>query len=210
MRALAHKENQALVEISENILCGGNADFIRKVGIPVNEAVSVIAKEYPVSEERAIELDTRPQGHLSELAGIIGICSFVGSWFATKALDEVYAHKISPLIKRLLRNYIREPSGRMYGLTISCFNREKDVHLLIACVGSTVDEIESAEKNIGKVFGMLQASDIEAQDGDVLLAVIEAGSLNLEIQRHPNYTTTLDALKSMYPAKVPSFLDEKR
>jgi hypothetical protein len=199
-----------LIEISENMICGGNSRFFREVGIPVNEAISSLAKKYPVSDDQIIEVYSRPQAHLSELVGIIGICSFVGSWMATKVLDEVYSHKISPLIRDALRGYIKEDSSKKYAITISCLNREQNLNLLIACVGSTTVEIEAAEKFIGKAFHLVRISEIKYSDGEILLVVIEGSKIDLDIQRYPDYTTAIDALKSMYPAKIPSFLNQKR
>jgi hypothetical protein len=197
-----------VLEISDKIQFSGNSKFIREFAIPFLDEIKPIAKEYPVQGSNPFESNEEPklQAHLSEIAGIIGIMAFVASWTATKLLDEVYDIKISPLVKDKLRKYLGKSNTEpKYALTITTLNREMNVSLVIACIGSTVEEIQKSEKHIKSIFNYVQSNGFNANAGDVLLVVLDGDNLNLNIQTYSSYGEAIEILKSMYPAKLPKY-----
>ena len=140
-----------MLEISDKVQFEGNSKLIREFAIPFLDEFELVAKEYPVKGNNPFspKEEPKPQAHISEIAGIIGVVAFVATWSATKLLNEVYDLKISPIVRKKLSVYLgKTTSNQKYALTITTLNRETKISLLIACVGSTPEEIESSEKHI--------------------------------------------------------------
>ncbi len=178
---------------------------MRGLAIPIVEGIKQLSEEYPVETEYDLGPSSGPMAHgISEIAGIVGVTAFVGSWAATKALDEIYNLKLSPLIKSKYKEYSdKAKTKKKYALTIAMINQEKDICLLIACIGRTPEEIDIAESHVESVLDYVRSKDLDAKKKEVLLVVLEGEKLNLEIDAFPNYSEAINSLKHMYPAKIP-------
>lgn len=195
-----------MIQVSENIFCEGDANIIREIAIPLAEGVKSVADEYPVTEEYDFGLDARPKAHgITEIAGIVGVTTFVASWVATTVLNEVYAAKLSPLIKDNLSKYFSgKKSNRKYALTITAIDQETKACLVIACVGKNLEEIESSERHLESVLSYVRSANLNSHPKEVMLVVLESGKLDLDIKVFQNYEKAIMGLKDMYPAKLPS------
>ena len=195
-----------MIQVSENIFCAADSHVFRELAIPLTEGIKSISDEYPVTEEYVFELDSRPKAHeMSELAGIVGITTFVTSWVATTFLNEVYTTKLSPLLKEKFGEYFsNQKSKRKYALTITTINQEAKACLVIACIGKNLEEIELAEKHVESALFFVSSANLKINPKEVMLVVLEKGKLDLDIQVYSSYEQAIMGLKDMYPAKLPN------
>lgn len=72
----------------------GATSFIRAVGIPLTEALEAELPKLGIRHHRAklddiFTVDTGLKADVTGIVGIVGVLFFVGSWAATKLLDEI-------------------------------------------------------------------------------------------------------------------------
>lgn len=170
------KKIKSMIEVSDRYLVFGQKAFIKEVAIPAGEVIEDVAKEYPLANEFDIQIPHRPTAFLSELDALIGIFVCLGSWAGTKLLDEIYDAKLGPRIKKLFRPYIENRGiDKKYSIAIVARKRGTTGSILICCIGSSIEEIESSEKHIPAALALAeQLLDLSKNDS-VYLYVIENG-----------------------------------
>lgn len=198
-----------MLEVSERYLTFGRSVFLREVAIPIGKEVEEIAKEYPCVDDESLEVSHRYAAFLSGLDALVGISVFLGGWAATKLLDEVYDARLRPKIKECFWPYV-EKNGpdKKYSLAILARKRGGGA-VLICCIGSSVEEIESSERHIPAALTLAQELLNSSTDNSVYLYVIEGGRINLEPGVFENHELALEGLKRMYPATLPKHINPK-
>ncbi|CAM3938025.1 hypothetical protein [Ectopseudomonas alcaliphila] len=193
-----------MIEISERYLAFGQNIFVKEVAIPVGEVIEEVAKEYPCADDVDLRIVSRPTAFLSGLDALIGISVFLGGWAGTKFLDEIYDAKLGPKIKEYFRPYIeRRGVDKKYSLAILARKRGVGGSVLICCIGSSIEEIESSERHIPAALTMTNELLDSSKGNSVYLYVIEGGKFNLEPEVFESHQMALEGLKRMYPAKLP-------
>ncbi|MDF2176869.1 hypothetical protein P2G88_01210 [Aliiglaciecola sp. CAU 1673] len=196
-----------MIEVSERYLVFGKNSFLKEVAIPVGDLIGEIAKEYPCTNDSTIAINLRPTAFLTGLDALIGIAVFLGGWASTKFLDEIYAAKLGPAIKGYLLPYV-EKSGIDKKYSISILARKNGARgaVLICCVGSSIEEIESSERHIPAALSIAEELLNYSLDDFVYLYVIEKGKVNLEPVAFDGYESAIEGLKKMYPARLPNHI----
>src|SRR5690348_4773543 len=95
--------------VSKNLFAFGSAHFLREVVVPLSAEVEGIAKQYPTDPEDAAwdpKLPVNPQADIALVAGLVVVVTFVGSWGAKKALDEIY-EKLGPPLRRAIGIFLQ-------------------------------------------------------------------------------------------------------
>lgn len=193
--------------MSERYLAFGQNIFVKEVAIPVGEVIEEVAKEYPCADAVDLNIISRPTAFLSGLDALIGISVFLGGWAGTKFLDEIYDAKLGPAIKGYFRPYIENRgSDKKYSLAILARKKKAMGSVLICCVGSSIEEIESSERHIPAALGVAGELLDSSKDNSVYLYVIESGKVNLEPRVFKSHEEALEGLKKMYPAKLPKYI----
>src|SRR5690554_817107 len=180
---------------------------MKEVAIPVGEVIEEVAKEYPCANDLDLRIDPRPKAFLSGLDALIGVAIFLGGWAGTKFLDEIYEAKLGPTIKKYFRPYI-EARGvdKKYSLAILARKRGVGGSVLICCIGSSIEEIESSERHIPVALAIAKELLDSSSENSVYLYVIESGKVNLEPRVYESHQMALEGLKRMYPAKLPKHI----
>jgi len=176
-------EDQEVVSVSTSVLLMGQGHFIREVAAPLSEALEEIALEHPTSQE---EQEWRPrfltgyQASLTELSGLAGVVLFIGSWAATKALDELYDRTLKPTINKVLGDFFgHRDSDKKYGATLVINNLQEKVSILVVIVGRDIQEIETGERQVSSVIACaLETARLVAKPETVHLYLIESGQVN--------------------------------
>ena len=196
-----------MIEVSERYLAVGQITFMKEVAIPVGEVIEEVAKEYPCANDLDLRIDPRPKAFLSGLDALIGVAIFLGGWAGTKFLDEIYEAKLGPTIKKYFRPYI-EARGvdKKYSLAILARKRGVGGSVLICCIGSSIEEIESSERHIPVALAIAKELLDSSSENSVYLYVIESGKVNLEPRVYESHQMALEGLKRMYPAKLPKHI----
>jgi hypothetical protein len=196
-----------VIEVSERYLAFGQNIFVKEVAIPVGEVIEEVAKEYPCADDVDLRIAPRPTAFLSGLDALIGISLFLGSWAGTKFLDEIYDAKLGPKIKKYFRPYIeKRGTDKKYSIAILVRKRVAGGSVLICCIGSTIEEIESSERHIPAVLTIAKELLDSSKENSVYLYVIEGGKVNLEPGVFDSHEMALEGLKRMYPAKLPKHI----
>lgn len=196
-----------MLEVSERYLAFGQKIFVKEVAIPVAEVIEEIAKEYPCTDDLDLKITPRPTACLTGLDALIGISVFVGGWVGTKFLDEIYDAKLGPVIKGYLRPYIeKRGTDKKYSLAILARKKSARDSVLICCVGSSIEEIESSERHIPAALNIAEELLNSSSGNSVYLYVIENGKVNLEPELFDSYERAMEGLKKMYPAKLPKHI----
>ena len=148
--ALAVIMGKNLFEVSEKLLSMGGSRFFKEVAIPITSEIRLIAEEHPTSQDQA-SFSGKPQAVSADLAGLIGVITFVSSWAVIKLLDEVYEIKIRPIIKDKIAKYIAtNDSAKDYAISIAITNKSTLNTVFIVSIGKNSKEIDSnyqVEKN---------------------------------------------------------------
>lgn len=196
-----------MIEVSERYLVFGQNVFVKEVAIPIGEVIEEVAKEYPCTDDAALRISPRHTAFISGLDALIGISVFLGGWVATKFLDEIYDAKLGPKIKEYLWPYIeRHGSDKKYSLAILARKRGAGGSVLICCIGSSIEEIESSERHIPAALTIANELLDTSTGNSVYLYVIESGKVNLEPEVFESHELALEGLKKMYPAKPPKYI----
>jgi hypothetical protein len=197
--------------VSENLISFGPSHFLRAVVIPLANDIEGIAKDHPVRGDDAVwspGLSGKPQAGMTLLAGFVGVVAFVGSWAAKKALDELYIHKLSPLIRTALSAYLQSSTtGKKYAVSLLVNNSAARISILIAAVGSSIEEIEISETLIGPVLsGAVRRASQSAGPNQVHLYTIENGYANVDPFVFSDISGAMSYLSGMSAAKHPRLL----
>lgn len=176
-----------------------------EVAIPSGQVIEEVARKYPCTNEIQIKITPRPTAFLSGLDALIGISIFLAGWAGNKFLDEIYDAKLGPEIKKHLKPYIEKRGpNKKYSLAILARNKESKSSALICCIGTSIDEIESSERHIPAVIEIAKKYLTHSSDSSVYLFVIDNGKVNLEPEVYESHEKSLEGLKRMYPAKIPT------
>jgi hypothetical protein len=190
---------------SEKLLLIGDAHFIRKVLLPLNEAFDELIKTHPASPDEEAwgpEIPPRLYGSASVLSGFAGIILFIGAWSAKKALDELYEATIKRKFHRVLEDFFQSDcSEKKYGISLLINKVPERISIVVATIGRDIDEIDLGQRQVGSVIA--RAIDVAsriAEPNTVHLYLIEGGAVN----DHPwIYSTLAEAvghMKGMSPA----------
>lgn len=199
-----------MIEVSERYLAFGQNIFMREVAIPAGEVIEKVAKEYPCVDDVDLNITPRPTAFLSGLDALIGIIIFIGGWAGNKFLDEIYDAKLGPVIKGYFQSYIeRRGIDKKYSLAILTRKKGSSGAVLICCIGSSVEEIESSERHIPAALSVADELLGSSKYNFVYLYVIENGKIGLEPEVFESYEKALDGLKRMYPAKLPKYIKSR-
>jgi len=196
-----------VIEVSERYLAFGQNIFVKEVAIPVGEVIEEVAKEYPCADDVDLRIAPRPIAFLSGLDALIGISVFLGGWAGTKFLDEIYDAKLGPKIKKYFQPYIeKRGADKKYSIAILARKRGTGGSVLICCIGSSIEEIESSERHIPATLTIAKELLDSSKENSVYLYVIESGKVNLEPGVFDSHEMALEGLKRMYPAKLPKHI----
>lgn len=143
-------ESTDTTDCTYTTLVGGDAAFIRAVGIPLVEALDATIPADGICRDEsepddALAINDRPRNDVVAIAGIVGVVLYFGSCITKKILDDIYAVKIQPKVKEILGQADNRLSGansrkkKMYQFGIRY--AEQRVFVLIGVVGETFDEV---------------------------------------------------------------------
>jgi hypothetical protein len=197
----AHRD----VSVSENLLLIGQAHFVRKVAIPLHEALEDLARAYPASPEEEAWEPELPHGlyaSFTALSGLAGIVLFIGGWGAKKALDELYDSTIKTKVRKALGGFFQsDSSGKTYGVSLLINKLPERISIVVATVGKDMGEIELGQRQVSSVIAraMDVASKIAAPN-TVHLYLIEAGTVNDHPWIYSSLTEAMRHMSRMSPA----------
>jgi len=199
------------VTVSESLISFGPSHFLRGVVIPLAEDVERIAKDHPVEGDDAEwspGLSGNPQAGFTLLSGVVCVVAFIGSWAAKKALDELYTHKIGPLLRNALSAYFHShATGKKYAVSLLVKNSSARTSIVIAAIGSSIEEIERSESLISSVLASaLQRASQSGGASQVHLYTVEDGRSNIDPLVFADISGVMGHLSSMSSAKHPKLL----
>jgi hypothetical protein len=203
-QALAAMENS--IAISGYVIAIGNSHFFREVAIPISDQVEKISNEHPPATEDAgwdPDLDPIPKADATILSGVVCITVFVAGWASKKALDEIYAAKIGPLLKAAISTVLTgDPGTKKYGISLLINKTPERTSIIIASVGSSIPEIELCEKQVISVAtsAMQKAAQLSVP-GQAHLYIIEDGKSNEHPWVYPDISSAMQHLQHMAPAR---------
>jgi hypothetical protein len=95
-------------QLSYAILSSGNSKIFRAISIPLASNIETMAddaglKHRPLPDNGVFTINSNPRAICTEGAAAVGILLFVGSWFASKILDEIYEIKLKPIIRKVIQ-----------------------------------------------------------------------------------------------------------
>lgn len=177
-------------EIGYSVLSSGNAQFLRALPIPLAADMEVIAddsglKYTPVPEDDVFVVDTRPKAIGAESAAAVGILLFVGSWLASKVLDEIYDIKLKPIIRNLIHKadeiVIFGSKKRGLSFLIGIYHQDKQKLVLVALKCREKEDLIGNLELIRNVhLAARQNVDQPKYGAPLHLYIIESGEVNVE------------------------------
>jgi hypothetical protein len=199
------------VSVSENILAFGSSHFYREVVVPLADHIEALARQYPVvsgDEDWRFYVRSSPQASGIEVAGFVGVISFVGIWAAEKALEELYNQKLGPLLRSKIGVCFKsDKSQKRYGVSLVINKSPVRTSIVIVCVDRSLSEIERSERQMGSVISMaLREGSNSKSSGEVHLYIIEGGDANQHPWVYPDISGALQHLRGMSPVKPPRFV----
>jgi len=182
-------------EIGYSILSSGNARFLRALPIPLASNLASIAEDSGLKyrqlpDDMVFAVDSRPKALGFEAAAAVGILLFVGSWFASKILDEIYDIKLKPIIRNVIQkaDEIIIFGTRKRPLSFVVGINHQDIEKLVIVVLKTNEKGELLDKleMIKNVHATARLNLEQAKyELPLLLYIIQDGRVNLEpIQLH--------------------------
>jgi hypothetical protein len=185
MAAETHKANSC----TYTTLVSGDSEFVKTVGIPLAEALESELSPSGI-HQNVDEVDQRVglrkpiQIQNSFLiGGIVGVLLFVVARMGGKVVDEIYAVKIQPIIKRVLGASDRKlgnanvRSRKLFQLGV-WYARER-VLVMVVVFGRSFEEILSHHDLLATVHANALAwIDANGRCKSVHLYVVEAGQVN--------------------------------
>ena len=144
------------ISISTTFRVVGPASFIRKVGIPLYDEIDQVAESFEPYDGRFgqdIDAQARPHAEFLTIGGLATIGIFIGGWAAEKALDKAYTAILRPRIEKVFGDFFATSStGKLYGVSLLIADKSKNFKILIASIGSNIDELTAADKLVPQVI----------------------------------------------------------
>jgi len=197
--------------LSEDVLALGPSSFLRDVVVPFSSEIEALARLQPASTTDApkLEVHANPRAGILTLSGLVGAVAFVGGWGAKKALDELYEQKLRPILGRAVHASFGSPyaTGKMYGVSLLITKVPERISILVAAVGTSVEEVSLSEKQIKPVATVaIERARQFAAAGEVHLYIIENGGSNTHPWVYRDLSAALQHLNGMTPVKAPKLL----
>ena len=177
-------------EIGYSVLSSGNAQFLRALPIPLAEDLEVIAQDSglkytPIPEDKVFVVDARSKAIGAESAAAVGILLFVGSWLASKVLDEIYDIKLKPIIRNLIHKadeiVIFGSKKRALSFLIAIYHQDKQKLVLVALKCREKEDLVGNLELIRNVhMAARQNVDQPKYRAPLHLYIIESGEVNVE------------------------------
>lgn len=203
-------KSELRLALSDKVMAIGGAAFIRETAVPVADEMDLLSQDYPCNQDD-IDMDEAfsgsPQAGLGEISGLVGVSAFLGSWAATKLLDELFDLRIGPLLRSAIKRAFESGAkDQMYALSLAVHNAESRTVVLIVAAGKSMDELECSEGMVRPTlsFAIQQAAALNTEGVHVYL--IENGRTELKPSIVPTLASALHALKRMKPASMPKFI----
>lgn len=178
------------IGVGYTVLASGNAQFLRALPVPLASEMELIAKDSglsygPVPEDDVFVLDTRPKAIGAETAAAVGILLFVGSWLASKILDEIYDIKLKPIIRNLIHKadeiVIFGSKKRALSFVIGIYHQDKQKLVLVALKGVEKESFINKFEMIKHVHVVARQNlEQHKYEAPLHLYVIEDGGVNVE------------------------------
>lgn len=172
------------------VLSSGNARFLRALPIPLASDMELIAKDaglryMPVPDDDIFAIDARPKAIGVETAATVGILLFVGSWLASRILDEIYDIKLKPIIRNLIQKadeiVIFGSKKRALSFVIGIYHEDKQKLVLVALKSAEKEGFLSKLEMIKNVHAVARQNVKQRKyDAPLHLYVIEDGAVNVE------------------------------
>ncbi|SEQ34440.1 hypothetical protein SAMN04488038_105294 [Solimonas aquatica] len=205
------KSNQ--ISVSSRTLSIGNSEFIRAVAVPFSEEVERIGLHYPLSPQ---DKEAEPSAESAvfaagvDLSGLVGVFTFVGTWAATKALDELFDIKLGPAIRTAIRNAFSKSSDKTYGITLAVHNAKKRTTILVVAIGASESGLQKSEQAVRATLAFAaQKAEQEPAEG-VHMYLIEDGKSDLIPKITSDLRSALYELRHMKQTTKPVVLKRER
>lgn len=199
--------------VSSRTFSIGNAEFIRAVAVPFAKEIELIGLHYPLSPQ---DKEAEPGAESAffaagvDLSGLVGVLIFVGTWAATKVLDELFDIKLGPAIRTAIRNAFSNASGKTYGITLALHNAEKRTTILVVAIGASEGGLQKSEQAVRATLAFAaQKADQEPAEG-VHMYLIEDGKSDLNPKITSDLRSALYELRHMKQASKPVVLKRER
>jgi hypothetical protein len=171
-------------EFSYSVLCVGDAEFIRTAAIPLGQELEDVLGQQGRGKDEwpdAPPLGVSPEPGMDLwLPELLGVLLFLGSWTARKLLDELYATKLQPHVKRWLAKADRKVRRRRKGeptFSISLWYEDLNIVVVVVLKGESYAALADASELALSVHreGLEWALN-HPDDGPVFLYVVAGDS----------------------------------
>lgn len=181
----------------------GNSQFLKKNALPAMEELGTCQLLLTPED---YELETTSEVSINAVAtdvpGWLIPMLFVGSWAATKALDELYDFVLPVLRKHL--SVASKNQDKLYALSFLLNKAPENVSILVVAVGTSAEHLSSSELLVRDVVpSALEYAKQLGKAGEVHLYTIENGKADVRPQTFNSIQSALRCLMTMYAAKPP-------
>lgn len=176
------------VGITVSTFCNGNSSVFRALGVPFSQSIEVDDAIDIHNGDLPLPLQLQPRPRMAAgaiVAGIGVLIVFVGSWAAKKILDEFYAIKIRPKLRKVLGapDAATLPNGptNKWLFQVGIWYDEEAVFILLTIVGDSLEDLLRQEHLIPLLHSHAVAwFSQHGAKSSVHLYIAEAGRANLE------------------------------
>jgi hypothetical protein len=139
-------------EIEFTVICSGDSEVFRALGVPLAEALAAGSPEIQIRKKafpEVLQLSGRPVAGAGAVAAAIGVIAFLSSWALKKALDELYSSTIRPKIIDVLRSAaaqaLSRSTGKKWLFQLGVWYEQERVFILLVLVGDSLMEVTAQE-----------------------------------------------------------------
>jgi hypothetical protein len=197
--------------ISFQVVCGGDSEILRALGIPLCEALEADVDGIEMRRDDVpaiLNVSQRPTASVSGVAAILGVLAFLGSWAAKKTLDEIYTSRIRPKIDEVLRSAAAQALSRKRGkwlFQLGVWYEEERVFILLTLAGDNVNEVITQEVLLPHIHSHA-VNWVRENGGDppVHLYIVENGRANLAPITFNDAADAQRYLERLWPVIIPT------